>query len=190
MFKEFKEFALKGNVVDLAIGVIIGGAFQKIVTSLVNDIIMPAISIVTGKIDYSDLVFKVGDISISYGSFITTVLDFLIVAFTLFLIIKYINKLNKKLEEAKLNELSKLGGLNEKLSNNKLFKNRKKKKQEEVPEPTTKICPYCVSEISIKATRCPHCTSILTENIEEVQSENTIENVEENENSETIKEEN
>ncbi len=189
MFKEFKEFALKGNVVDLAIGVIIGGAFQKIVTSLVNDIIMPAISIVTGKIDYSDLVFKVGDISIAYGSFITTILDFLIVAFTLFLIIKYINKLNKKLEEAKLNELSKLGNLNEKLSNNKLFKNRKKKKQEEVPEPTTKICPYCVSEISIKATRCPHCTSVLTDNIEEAQSENSIENVEESENSETIKEE-
>ena len=176
MFKEFKEFALKGNVVDLAIGVIIGGAFQKIVTSLVNDIIMPAISIFTGKIDYSDLVFQVGDISIAYGSFITTVLDFLIVAFTLFLIIKYINKLNKKLEEAKLNELAKLGGLNEKLSNNKLFKNRKKKKQEEIPEPTTKICPFCISEISVKATRCPHCTSVLTENTVETITENVVEN--------------
>lgn len=162
MFKEFKEFALKGNVMDLAVGVIIGGAFQKIVTSLVNDIIMPAISIFTGKIDYSGLIFKVGDVSITYGSFLTTVIDFLIVAFSLFLIIKYINKLNKKLEEAKLNEIGKLGGLNEKLTNNRFFK--KKKKEEVVPEPTTKICPFCVSEISIKATRCPHCTSVLTEN--------------------------
>jgi large conductance mechanosensitive channel len=165
MFKEFKEFALKGNVVDLAIGVIIGGAFQKIVTSLVNDIIMPAISIFTGKIDYSDLVFTVGDVSIAYGSFITAVLDFLIVAIALFLIIKYINKLNKKLEEAKLNELTKFGGLNEKITNNKFFK-KKHKKEEKLPEPTTKICPYCVSEISIKATRCPHCTSVLVEDSE------------------------
>lgn len=182
MFKEFKEFALKGNVMDLAVGVIIGGAFQKIVTSLVNDIIMPAISIFTGKIDYSGLIFKVGDVSITYGSFLTTVIDFLIVAFSLFLIIKYINKLNKKLEEAKLNEIGKLGGLNEKLTNNKFFK--KHKKEEVVPEPTTKICPYCVSEISIKATRCPHCTSVLIENEEnennEVQSAETktdIENI-------------
>lgn len=175
MFKEFKEFALKGNVIDLAVGVIIGGAFQKIVTSLVNDIIMPAISIITGKIDYSDLVFTVGDVSISYGSFITTVIDFLIVAFSLFLIIKYINKLNKKLEEAKLNEINKLGGLNDKLTNNKFFK-KKKKKEEKVPEPTTKICPYCISEISIKATRCPHCTSVLvetSENKDEVSEEKT-----------------
>lgn len=179
MFKEFKEFALKGNVMDLAVGVIIGGAFQKIVTSLVNDIIMPAISIFTGKIDYSGLIFKVGDVSITYGSFLTTVIDFLIVAFSLFLIIKYINKLNKKLEEAKLNEIGKLGGLNEKLTNNKFFK--KKKKEEVVPEPTTKICPYCVSEISIKATRCPHCTSVLTENEE---------NSNDNESCETEKEEN
>lgn len=179
MFKEFKEFALKGNVMDLAVGVIIGGAFQKIVTSLVNDIIMPAISIFTGKIDYSGLIFKVGDISITYGSFLTTVIDFLIVAFSLFLIIKYINKLNKKLEEAKLNEIGKLGGLNEKLTNNRFFK--KKKKEEVVPEPTTKICPYCVSEISIKATRCPHCTSVLTENEE---------NLTDNEPCETEKEEN
>lgn len=172
MFKDFKEFAFKGNVVDLAVGVIIGGAFQKIVTSLVNDIIMPAISIVTGKVDYSDLVFKVGDVSITYGSFLTTVIDFLIVAFSLFLIIKYINKLNKKLEEAKLNEVGKLSGLNEKLTNNKIFK----KKEEPQPAPTTKICPYCVSEISIKATRCPHCTSVLTESTltENVEDENEV----------------
>ena len=185
MFKEFKEFALKGNVMDLAIGVIIGGAFQKIVTSLVNDIIMPTISIFTGKIDYSDLVFKVGEVSISYGSFITTVIDFLIIAIALFLIIKYINKLNKKLEEAKLNELNKINEFNKKFANNKFLKNKKKKKKEEkVPEPTTKICPYCVSEISIKATRCPHCTSVLVENtetknedkVEETVNEEQIEN--------------
>lgn len=165
MFKEFKEFALKGNVMDLAVGVIIGGAFQKIVTSLVNDIIMPTISIFTGKIDYSNLVFKIGEVSITYGSFLTTVIDFLIVAFSLFLLIKYINKLNKKLEKAKLNEIGKLGGLNEKLSNNKFLK-KKKKKEGPLPQPTTKICPFCISEISIKATRCPHCTSILVENTE------------------------
>ena len=158
MLKEFKEFALKGNVIDLAIGVIIGGAFQKIVSSLVEDIIMPSISIFTGKIDFSDLVFTVGDASIKYGSFITTIIDFLLVALSLFLFITYINKLNKKLEQAKLDELS--GKL---LSKNKFFNKKSKKKNEPEPEPTTKICPFCISEISIKATRCPHCTSVLEE---------------------------
>ncbi len=169
MLKEFKEFALKGNVMDLAVGVIIGGAFQKIVSSLVSDIIMPAISMITGKIDYSDLAFTVGDVSITYGNFITAVIDFLIVAFVLFLIVRYMNKLNKKLEEAKLQELSrisKIGGIGDKIANNKFIKNRKKKEEKE-PEPTTKICPFCVSEISIKATRCPHCTSVLEEIKEE-----------------------
>ena len=166
MFKEFKEFALKGNVMDLAIGVIIGGAFQKIVTSLVEDIIMPAISMITGKIDYSDLAFTVGEVSITYGNFITAVLDFLIVAFVLFLIVRNLNHLNKKMEQAKLTELANLGGINEKIMNTKLFKN-KKKKTEPIEEPTTKICPFCVSEISIKATRCPHCTSILEEKAKE-----------------------
>lgn len=169
MLKEFKEFALKGNVMDLAVGVIIGGAFQKIVSSLVSDIIMPAISMITGKIDYSDLAFTVGDVSITYGNFITAVIDFLIVALVLFLIVRYMNKLNKKLEEAKLQEFSKLGkigGIGDKIVNNKFIKNRKKKEEKE-PEPTTKICPFCVSEISIKATRCPHCTSVLEEIKEE-----------------------
>lgn len=166
MFKEFKEFALKGNVMDLAIGVIIGGAFQKIVTSLVEDIIMPAISMITGKIDYSDLAFTVGEVSITYGNFITAVIDFLIVAFVLFLIVKNINNLNKKMEQAKITQLANIGGINEKIMNTKLFKN-KKKKAEPVEEPTTKICPFCVSEISIKATRCPHCTSILEEKAKE-----------------------
>ena len=82
MLKEFKEFATRGNMMDMAIGVIIGGAFQKIVTSLVNDIIMPAVSIFTGKVDFSDLTFTVGSASIKYGSFITAVIDFLIIAFS------------------------------------------------------------------------------------------------------------
>ena len=104
MLKEFKEFAIKGNVVDLAVGVVIGGAFQKIVTSLVEDIIMPAISIFTGKIDFSDMVLTVGNSSIKYGNFITAIVNFLIIAFSIFLIVRYINKLNKK-EAQKLKDL-------------------------------------------------------------------------------------
>ena len=95
MLKEFKEFALKGNIMDMAIGVVIGGAFQKIVNSLVNDIIMPLISILIGKVDFSDMVLTVGNASIKYGSFITTIVDFLIIAFSIFIAIKYFNKLNK-----------------------------------------------------------------------------------------------
>ena len=95
MLKEFKEFAMKGNIMDLAIGVVIGGAFQKIVNSLVNDIIMPGISIITGKVDFSDMVLTVGSASIKYGNFITSIVDFLIIAFSIFLVIRYINKLNK-----------------------------------------------------------------------------------------------
>lgn len=166
MFKEFKEFAMKGNIMDLAIGVIIGGAFQKIVTSLVNDIIMPCISIFTGKIDYSNLFITVGDSKIAYGSFLTAVVDFLVVAFSLFLIIRYINKLNKKLEQAKIQELSRLNKLgNQFLEKNKIFKKKNKKENEKEikkeEEPTTKICPYCYTEINILATRCPNCTSEL-----------------------------
>lgn len=150
MLKEFKEFALKGNIMDMAIGVIIGGAFQKIVTSLVNDIIMPAISIFTGKVDFSDLVVTVGNSSIKYGSFITTIVDFLIIAFSIFIAIRTINKLNDRAKQD-LDKMSK---------KSKFFKS-KKKKEEPIPEPTTKVCPYCLSEINIKATRCPHCTSEL-----------------------------
>lgn len=150
MLKEFKEFALKGNIMDMAIGVIIGGAFQKIVTSLVNDIIMPAISIFTGKVDFSDLVFTVGNSSIKYGSFITTIVDFLIIAFSIFIAIRTINKLNDRAKQ----DLDKM------TKKNKFLKKRKVK-EEPVPEPTTKICPFCLSEINIKATRCPHCTSEL-----------------------------
>lgn len=171
MWKEFKEFATKGNVVDLAIGVIIGGGFQKIVNSLVNDIIMPFISIFTGKIDFNDMMFTIGNTSIKYGSFITNVVNFLIIAFCVFLLVRYINKLNKALEE-------KAKGFNEKMEKeHKFFKNRrKKKKQEQVPAPTTKVCPYCLSEINIKASRCPHCTSVLEEKSEVVGEQLEIEN--------------
>ena len=150
MLKEFKEFALKGNIIDMAIGVIIGGAFQKIVSSLVNDIIMPTLAIFTGKVDFSDLVFTVGNSSIKYGSFITTIVDFLIIAFSIFIAIRTINKLNDKAKE-NLDKVS---------HKNKLFK--KNKAKDTVEEPTTKVCPFCFSEINIKATRCPHCTSNLT----------------------------
>ncbi len=150
MLKEFKEFVLKGNIIDMAIGVIIGGAFQKIVSSLVNDIIMPTLAIFTGKVDFSDLVFTVGNSSIKYGSFITTIVDFLIIAFSIFIAIRTINKLNDKAKE-NLDKVS---------HKNKIFK--KNKAKDTVEEPTTKVCPFCFSEINIKATRCPHCTSDLT----------------------------
>ena len=155
MLKEFKEFAMKGNVMDLAIGVVIGGAFQKIVTSLVGDIIMPSFSILTGKLDFSTLVLTVGDVSIKYGNFITAIVDFLIISFSIFLLVRYINKLNKA---------NKLKELNDKLvqsidKKGKLKKLHKKETQTKSPEPTTKICPYCLSEIKYKATKCPHCTS-------------------------------
>ena len=146
MFNEFKEFAMRGNIIDLAVGVIIGGAFQKIVTSLVNDIVMPIISIFTGNMDFSNLVFNIGNASIKYGSFLTAVIDFLIIAFSIFIVIRYINKFNRKLEKIKNNELEKRGKL---------------KKTEEIK--TTKNCPYCFSEINIKATKCPNCTSNLNE---------------------------
>lgn len=163
MWKEFKEFAMKGNIMDLAVGVVIGGAFQGIVKSLVDDIIMPVITIFTGKMDFSELTFTIGNSSIKYGSFITAVINFLIIAFSIFLFVRYMNKLNKKLEtitEEEIKKLKKKGKI----------KSRKSKKEEVVPEPTTKICPYCFTEISIKATRCPHCTSVL-----EQKEEQTIE---------------
>ena len=158
MLKEFKEFAMKGNVMDLAVGVVIGAAFQKIVTSLVEDIIMPCISILIGKIDFSDMVLTVGGASIKYGNFITTIVNFLIISFSIFLVVRYINKLNhpeklKELNDKFVHSIDKKGRL-------------KKHKKEEAPvtpaEPETKVCPYCLTEIKYKATRCPHCTSELT----------------------------
>lgn len=164
MWKEFKQFATRGNVIDLAIGVIIGGAFQKIVNSLVNDIVMPFVSIFTGKIDFNNLTINFGNTSIKYGSFITNVINFLIIAFSVFLMVRYINKLNKTIEE-------KAKDINKKLEKQPKFFKKKKKKEEPKPEPTTKVCPYCLSEINIKASRCPHCTSILEEDKEEIVGE-------------------
>ena len=154
MLKEFKEFALKGNIMDMAVGVVIGGAFQKIVNSLVNDIIMPAISVITGKVDFSDMVFTVGNASIKYGNFITTIVDFLIIAFSIFLVVKYLNKLNK---------LKELGDLAAKLDKNGKIIKHKEEVVEEPKEPETKICPYCLTDVKYHATRCPHCTSELVD---------------------------
>ena len=157
MLKEFKEFAMRGNIMDLAVGVVIGGAFQKIVTSLVEDIIMPTISIFTGRVDFSDMVFTYGNASIKYGNFITAIVNFLIIAFSIFLVVKYSNSLNKKLEKIKLGEqiifkVDKKGRLK-----------KNKKEETTAPAPIVKKCPFCFSEIHIDATRCPHCTSVLEE---------------------------
>lgn len=155
-----------------------GGAFQKIVTSLVNDIVMPAISILTGNVDFSNLTLSIGSASIKYGAFLTTVLDFLLIAFSIFLIIRYINKLNKKLEEVKEDSLKKL-------EKQGVFK--RKKADTTQTSPTTKTCPYCFSEVNIKATRCPHCTSMLVEKKElleeeqETEKQNTEEQIQETE---------
>lgn len=132
--KEFKDFAMRGNVIDLAVGVIIGGAFKGIVDSLVKDIISPLIGLVAKK-DFSTLTLKVLGVDVHYGSFITALINFLIMAFVIFLLVKG------------LNTLSRLG----------------KKKEEAVEAVTTKKCPFCCSEIAIEATRCPHCTSVIEE---------------------------
>lgn len=146
MFKEFKEFAMRGNVVDMAVGIIIGGAFGTIVKSLVSDVLMPPIGLLLGGVDFSDLFItlkqgapagpyltlaiaqEAGAVTLSYGLFINSVISFLIVAFAVFLLIKGLNNLKRK---------------------------------ESAPgeEATTKECPYCMSTIAIKATRCPNCTS-------------------------------
>ena len=131
MLKEFKEFALRGNVLDLAVGVIIGGAFQKLVTSLTTNLISPILGCFT-EVDFSGWKLTVGNLNLTYGAFITDVINFIIMAFIVFLIVKFMNK------------LSNLG---------------KKETPTETPESTTKICPHCYSEINIKATRCPCCTS-------------------------------
>lgn len=148
MFKEFKEFAMRGNVVDMAVGIIIGAAFGTIVKSLVADVIMPPIGLLLGNVDFSNLfaVLKdgatpgpyasladaqaAGAVSMNYGVFLNTIISFVIVVFAVFLLIRGINKLKRK---------------------------------EEAPpaEPTTKDCPFCFSTIAIKATRCPQCTSEL-----------------------------
>ena len=161
MLREFKEFALKGNIMDMAVGVVIGGSFQKIVNSLVNDIIMPAISVITADVDFSDMVFTVGDASIKYGNFITTIVDFLIIAFSIFLVVKYINKLNK------IKELGDLAAT--KLDKKGRFIKHKEQEVEEIKEPETKVCPYCLTDVKYHAKRCPHCTSELIEEVEQVE---------------------
>lgn len=141
MLTEFKKFALRGNMIDLAVGVIIGGAFNAIVTSLVNDIIMPILSVFTGKLDFTNYFFALdgekygkladaqaaGTATINYGAFITGVINFIIMAFVVFMIVRQINKLRDK--------------------------------NAPVVEPTTKKCPHCMSEINKNASRCAFCTS-------------------------------
>ena len=140
MLKEFKEFAMRGNVLDMAIGVIIGGAFGKIVSSMVSDILMPPIGLLMGHVDFSSLFINLsgqpqpslaaakaaGAPTINYGVFFQAMLDFVIIAFVIFMVVKQVNRLKKPAPAA---------------------------------APTTKSCQYCLSEISIKATKCAHCTS-------------------------------
>ncbi len=131
MLKDFKEFAMKGNIIDMAIGVIIGGAFGKIVSSLVNDLIMPLFGIILGEVDFSSLSITIGDAAINYGLFINAVVEFLIISFSIFLVVDKINKYTKKDELV-----------------------------EEVVV-TSKLCPFCKTDINIEAIRCPNCTSEL-----------------------------
>lgn len=142
MLKEFKDFIMRGNVLDLAVGIIIGGAFGKIVSSFVSDILMPPLGLIMGKVNFADLFINLsgkpyptvaaakaaGAPTINYGMFINTVIDFIIVAFAIYLMIRQVNRLKKKPEEA---------------------------------PPATKECPFCYSAIPVKAVRCPHCTSNL-----------------------------
>ncbi len=131
MIKEFKAFIMRGNVMDLAVAVIIGGAFGKIVSSLVSDIVMPLIGLIIGGIDFSGLAFTLGSAKVTYGNFINNLIDFIIIALVIFLMVKGVSSLQKK--PASAPEVA----------------------------PTTKECPHCFSTIPIKATRCPHCTSEL-----------------------------
>jgi large conductance mechanosensitive channel len=142
MFKEFKEFAMKGNVLDMAVGIIIGAAFGKIITSLVSDILMPPLGLLLGKMDFSSLFINISGQSyatlaeaqkanaatVNYGLFINSIINFVIVAFAIFLLIKQVNRMKKAPAAA---------------------------------APTTKDCPFCASAIPIPAKRCPHCTSQL-----------------------------
>ena len=137
MLKEFKDFAMRGNVVDMAVGIIIGAAFGKIISSLVNDVIMPPIGVLMGNVDFSSLAYTLTDpvgetaaVTLNYGVFISTIVDFAIVAFAIFMVIRQMNRLTKK--------------------------------EESSAEPTTKSCPQCLSTIPIKATRCAQCTSELS----------------------------
>lgn len=142
MWKEFREFAMRGNVVDLAVGLVVGAAFGKIVTSFVSDILMPPLGLALGKVDFSNLFINLsggsyrsladakaaGAATINYGAFINTVIDFVIVAFAIFLLVRGINRLRR---------------------------------EPAPPTPTTRSCPYCITTVPLQATRCPACTSPL-----------------------------
>ncbi len=170
IIKEFKEFAMKGNAIDLAVGVVIGGAFQKIVNSLVNDIIMPFTAIFTGNIDYSDwkIVVAGGAAEIGIGTFINALINFFVIAFSIFLVLKYINKINKKFEELNKGAMDTLKRKTmRRRREDKLEDKEKAEKEKEIEEPASKICPYCLTEIPYKAVKCCHCTSDLVENKEE-----------------------
>ena len=151
MFKEFKEFAMKGNVIDMAVGLVIGGAFQSIIKSLVEDIIMPFTALFTGNVDYTDWIINVSTAQIRIGSFITALINFLIIALSIFLALKVVMGINKRIEMMNKEVEGKIS--------QKFRKGKKNEKKEEEPE--TKVCPYCLSEVKFKATKCPYCTSEL-----------------------------
>lgn len=137
-FNEFKKFIMRGNVLDMAVGVIVGGAFTAIVTSLNKDVLTPLLSVILGGTDFTALQVVLGSGEeapiLAYGNFITAVINFLITALTVFCLVKIINTVSEKMA---------------------------KKKEEAPAAPTTKKCPYCKTDIAIEATRCPHCTSQL-----------------------------
>jgi len=139
-FKEFKEFALRGNVLDLAVGVLIGSAFQSVVTSFTNNIISPILGCF-GGVNFSEWVLEIGKLRLTYGAFLTDIINFLIMAFVIFILVKVMNKI------VKIGE-----------------------KQEEKKAEDTKICPHCYNKINIKADRCPYCTSKLNESIENIKN--------------------
>ncbi|MBI4634272.1 MAG: large-conductance mechanosensitive channel protein MscL [Deltaproteobacteria bacterium] len=144
MIKEFKEFVMKGNVLDMAVGIIIGASFGKVVTSFVNDVMMPPIGLLLGKVDFGNLFInlsgksfesladakKVGAATLNYGLFLNTTVDFLIVGFAIFLLVRQVNRLKRQAPPA---------------------------------VPVTRECPFCFTDIPVKATRCPHCTSALAQ---------------------------
>ena len=144
MIKEFKEFVVKGNVLDMAVGIIIGASFGKVVTSFVNDVMMPPVGLLLGKMDFTNLFInmsgksfesladakKAGAATLNYGLFLNTMIDFLIVGFAIFILVRQVNRL---------------------------------KRQTPAAAPMTRVCPFCFIDIPLKATRCPHCTSTLAE---------------------------
>ena len=136
-FKAFKNFLLEGDALSMAVGVIIGAAMKDLVTSLVDNVFTPIIGLVLGQVDFSTLSFGIGDAQIKYGAFITSIINFVLLAFVVFLIIYLLDIIKEKIKKLTT------------------------KGEEVVEEPTTKVCPFCQSEISIKAVKCPHCTSSL-----------------------------